>query len=83
MSNSIDSLNCSVSHLAATADPLRIALILSTPSLILSYFEGPYDTTRGNIYTSKMCKQASHLFSEESLFSQRISSLGKCYFSWQ
>jgi hypothetical protein len=77
VSNSIDSLNCSVSHLAATADPLQIPLILSTPSLILSYLEGPYDTTGGNIEISKICKQASHVFYEKSLFSQRKSSSGK------
>jgi hypothetical protein len=80
MSNSIHSLNCSVSHLAATADPLKIPLILSTPSLILSYLEGPYDTTRGNNSISKICKQASHVFSEKSLFSQRKSSLRKLLF---
>jgi len=78
MSNSIDCLNCSASHLAATVDLLRITLILSTPSLILSYLEGPYDTTRGNISISKLCKQASQVFSEISLFSQ--SSLGKLLF---
>ena len=49
MSKSKDFLNCSASHLAADAFPLGIALILSTPSLILSYLGGPYDMTRGNI----------------------------------